>query len=734
MTRKSAPRRVSRSADAETERQPAPALTKVTNICLSQLVASPANVRKTPATAAEDAELEASIRAKGVLQNLIVHPTGIDGRGVYLVDAGGRRFSILQKLAAEGVIDADHPVPCLIREPEASVENSLMENTMRAAMHPADEFVAMAALIDGGASIDEITKRFGTSERHVKQRLRLGKLAPELLDAYRAGQISLDTVTAFTLGADHPAQIAVWNQLKDNSYIQPYTVKRLLTESAVPLDSDLGQFVGAEAYEAAGGTITRDLFSGDDDGFLDDPALVRRLAIEKLEAKAEELRPQWAWTKALIDPEYRMLAQYARVEPKPAKVPADLAAEIERIEQRLGELEEIDGDDFTDELAAEAAQLDERRTEIDETIDGLAVFSKKDRKRAGCIVTIGDGGQFCLHQGLVDRATAPADGDTDEPDAQTGEDGDDPSTPAADHDEDHDFSPRTSSGAEQALRKECGFSQGLVDDLKAHRHQITRAHLAGNFEVAFDLALYALCAEAFDRFRFRANPLDLRAIEATPRSSLNDLAGTAADRLLDANRNALDLTWIELPPAGRFEALSALPADAKQRLFAWCIAATLKPQLAIEDRADPVIESAGYRLAIAFADFWRPTAANYWGRAKKAHSLDIGRGILGDRWARDHADDKKPVLAAALETAFDPAKSTACLGLTQAARDSAGAWLPPGMDYGDRADTAFADPALDEPGSDVIGNAEDPPLAVEAADLPAFLMEDEPASLNGATA
>ena len=56
----------------------------------------------------------------------------------------------------------------------------------------------------------------------------------------------------------------MWNQLKDHSYIQPYTVKRLLTESAVPLNSDLGQFVGAEAYEAAGGTITRDLFSGDE--------------------------------------------------------------------------------------------------------------------------------------------------------------------------------------------------------------------------------------------------------------------------------------------------------------------------------------------------------------------------------------------------------------------------------------------------------------------------------------
>ena len=49
---------------------------------LEQLALSPTNARKTPATAAEDAELEASIRAKGVLQNLIVHPAG-ERRGLF---------------------------------------------------------------------------------------------------------------------------------------------------------------------------------------------------------------------------------------------------------------------------------------------------------------------------------------------------------------------------------------------------------------------------------------------------------------------------------------------------------------------------------------------------------------------------------------------------------------------------------------------------------------------------
>ena len=62
---------------------------KVQYICLSQLVPSATNVRKTLATAADDAVLEASIRARGILQNLVVHSTPIDSKGVYEVDAGG---------------------------------------------------------------------------------------------------------------------------------------------------------------------------------------------------------------------------------------------------------------------------------------------------------------------------------------------------------------------------------------------------------------------------------------------------------------------------------------------------------------------------------------------------------------------------------------------------------------------------------------------------------------------
>jgi ParB family chromosome partitioning protein len=696
----------------------------VRNIPLDKLVPSPTNVRKTPPSSAEDAELKASIRARGLKQNLVVHPSA-GKNGVHAVTAGGRRLRALQDLAAEGVIPADFQVPCLVEAPEAALETSLMENRIRAALSPADEFVAMAALIDRGETVEAVATRFGVSERHVRQRLRLGKLAPELLDAYRNGDISLDVVTAFTLGADHQAQLAVWHQLKDQSYIPPYTVRRLLTQTAIPLDSDLGLFVGSAAYEAAGGTVTRDLFSGDDEGFMDDAGLVRRLALEKLEQKAAELRSSWAWTRAMLDPAYDFSAQYRRGRPQPAELPCEITGEIERIEQRLAELDEISEDEWTDALMTDAARLEERRDELAESVQDLAVYSDKDRAVAGVIVTIGEDGEFRLHQGLVERSAT-----------DTGDSGDVETVGFKARPDDEISGPSPTAG--QTIRKECGFSQLLVDDLKAHRLQITRAHLAADFDVAFDLALYALCVDLFERFGYRSHPLDLRGIEPPLHSSLNDLSGTPADRLFRAQGNALDLDWLKLSPEEGFALLAALPSEAKQRLFARCIALCIKPQLAIEDGADPVIEAAGRRLAIPFAEYWRPTAANYWSRVKKAHGLAIGREILGERWARDHAGDKKPELAAALETAFDSTKSTACIGLNRAARDNAADWLPPGMAYAGTVEGDSADPQCDgvAPLADDPEDAEPAEIDLPAAELPAFLTEDEPVSiaLNGASA
>ena len=179
----------------------------------------------------------------------------------------------------------------------------------------------------------------------------------------------------------------------------------------------------------------------------------------------------------------------------------------------------------------------------------------EDRARAGCIVTIGDDGGFRLYEGLVERAAG-------EPGNGAGEDAQDGDRAFPSRPDSPLPSPRPPSG-EERVRKECGFSQVLVDDLKAYRLQIAKAHLAGDFGVAFDLALYALCVDLRER-GWRSRPLDLRAVETRPSSSLNDLADTPADRLLEAREQALALDWLSLPPAEGFAALAALSSAAKQ--------------------------------------------------------------------------------------------------------------------------------------------------------------------------
>ena len=112
------------------------------------------------------------------------------------------------------------------------------------------------------------------------------------------------------------------------------------------------------------------------------------------------------------------------------------------------------------------------------------------------------------------------------------------------------------------------------------------------------------------------------------------------------------------------------------------------------------------------------------------------RTILGPRWARDHELDKKPVLAEALETAFDPDASAASIHL-EAVRDQAAAWLPPGFAY---AEAARRGAGRGNRGRGTRQRCGDDPEPVDAGeddesdDIPAFLTGDVPEGVrpNGA--
>jgi ParB family chromosome partitioning protein len=253
-------------------------------IPLSQLSLSPLNRRRTGGKNVSD--LVASIPAHGLLQNLIVMPAG-EG---FEVIAGGRRLRALQQLEAEGRLPADPTsVPCKVLTNGESTEASTAENAIRKDMHPADQFEAFRDMIDGGADLTEVAAHFGVAELVVRQRLKLGRVSPKILQAYRDEILTLKAVEAYALSDDHTEQEAVFT---GNGGRLEYTIRQALMRKAVhATDKRLQVIGGLEAYEQAGGVVVRDLF--DEEGtsaFATDAKLVNKLANQALEARAQPLR------------------------------------------------------------------------------------------------------------------------------------------------------------------------------------------------------------------------------------------------------------------------------------------------------------------------------------------------------------------------------------------------------------------------------------------------------------
>ena len=688
----------------------------IRSIPLSRLELAPENVRKTPEDPASFAELKASIAAHDLLENLIVrieHPGGDPGSGPgqahverCAVVAGGRRLAAMKALVEEEVLDAGHPVLCrVIGAAENAGEFSLAENVVRVAMHPADQVVAFTKLSESGVSVSAIAARFGVAERLVEQRLRLGGVAPELLDAYRAQEMDLDTLKAFTVTTDHARQRTAWEGVKEQGYRPSgWQVRRMLTEESVPAVSAVARFVGEEAYEAAGGTLTRDLFAGEDGSgtWYDDPALLNELATRKLHAAAEGLKERWKWTEAVLEADWNAIAGFGRISPEPAAPTEEEKAERERLRARHDELVNMDEDEWPDELIEEGEAIESRLRAIDEAVEARAAFREQDFAIAGCIATVGHDGRLKVVEGLVRPEDMPE---------RTDEGGEDDGSNPDRVDASAIMEPLAAPPDPRArVREETGIGIGLADDLRAVRTTLVKAHLSGDFEAAFDLALFQFARAAF-KDGYRAEALDIAFKETAdrppPRASDEEFAAWSPGEAMLADRSGLSLDWMECGDDGEsFAAMRALPVEEKQALFAAAVTRALKGQLAYEPDARPELEATIARLDIDFAKHVRPAAAMFWSRIRKDRILAIARATLGPVWASARAKYKKADLARAMEEAFaaDPPA-----GLKPKAHAATLAWTPPGFapfDSGSMEEAEENDPPAEEPEPDAVEVAE----------------------------
>ncbi len=687
------------------------------DIPFNKLVLSQQNVRKTKAGVSIE-ELADDIARRGLLTSINVRAErDAEGKetGIYRIPAGGRRYRALKLLVDRKQLTKTTAVPCIVSEGETlEAEDSLAENVKRADLHPLDEFRAMMVLREQGLDEEEIAARFHISVATVKQRLRLASVSPRLLELYGDDQMKLGQVMAFSLTKDHARQEQVWETVSRTQSTDPYYIRRLLTETAVRATDRRAVYVGIEAYEAAGGVVMRDLFEQDNGGWLQDPALLEQLVLEKLTADAEALKTEegWKWVDSAIDFHFGHASGLRRFYGKQAEFTEEELARHDSLQAEFDKLsEEYEAaDDYSEETEARLDDLDAQFTALNER---PYVLDPDDVARGGAFISLAGNGELKIERGFVRPEDEPVieaeEGDAADPDGGGGDD----VIASAEGGVTVNGKPAGIEEPDEDDGKIRPLSERLVEDLTAARTLALRNALANEPMTAFIAVLHLLVLNTFYHYR-TASCLEI-TVQHTVSTKTQGLADTVWAKEIEQRQE----NWgHDLP--GEADAVWAyligLDQDSRLALFAHCASMSLNATIQQWNRrtkenqhAVQLAQTIGFGMVGAG---WTPTVDNYLGRVTKAHILQAVREAKGDQSAQliDHLKKQ------------DMAREAARL------LDGSG-WLPEVLRY--PADEIADENGISETDETVIVDDDDTE-AVEVA-LPAFLTEgvdDEQAAVD----
>lgn len=604
------------------------------DIPYSSLFLSPYNVRKSTATQLE--HLAGLIKAQGgVVENLIVYPETKKGKetGRFGVCAGGRRWRSTGMLIDNKDFSANHPMPCLITTEEKAIELSLVENSGREEMHPADQFEAFRSLIDGGRDVKDVAAIFSVTENIVTRRLLLANVAPFFINEYRENRIKLGVMEALALTTDHELQIRIWEGLDQWDRSNPQVIRAAIMCDKVNITSHpVAKFVGAEAYEKAGGFIERDLFSERGDGYIGDFALLERLASEKLELAALPFREgdKWAWVEIIQKLDYQTVNAYPRARTtsrKPNKAEAaqikELEKAMEKINEKICALEEQD--DYGDDHDALNVQHEELENKLGAVRETLKIVDPEHKAFAGVLIGIGENGDIKIEIGRIkpeDAKTVNKSG--------------------------------TADAGDEGTKSKAEHSERLTMQLTAQHTVALQESIASNPKVA----LVALAAQLFVKVCSIGYMHNTVCVSVT-RPSLDEHGGEVirTDRAYIAMQERRAAWEKRLVADGNdnlevvFARVAALPEADLANLLAFCTASSVNA-ITGNDNRSPFADLLAAETKLDMAQWWTPTAANYLGAVSKPKILEVleAAGVVDESGTL--AKMKKGELAASAEQAL----------------------------------------------------------------------------------
>ena len=147
-------------------------------------------------------DLAESIKARGLLQPVLVRPLGPD---LYEIVAGERRWR-----AAQLAMVPDIPVIIRQLSDEAAAEIALIENVQRVDLNPIEEAAAYQRLIEvHGRTQEEISGAVGKSRSHVANLIRLMGLPERARTALEEGKITAGHARALLAAKDPLAALDI---------------------------------------------------------------------------------------------------------------------------------------------------------------------------------------------------------------------------------------------------------------------------------------------------------------------------------------------------------------------------------------------------------------------------------------------------------------------------------------------------------------------------------------------
>ena len=457
-------------------------------------------------------------------------------------------------------------------------------------------------------------------------------------------------MVAFASTADKALQLATFKAIGENCDARPHYIRDQLQASRQSSDSALAMFVTLDAYVEAGGATEQDLFA--DCTMLSDIELLVKLAEEKLQNAADNISG-WKWVSTSMEGAHS-LHRFHQLPSERLPTPKEDAEEERKLSDRIEDLENMENDEFTEELDREYEALELRLDTLREKIDKeCTVYSENDKPYGGCVVTFNQHtGEIETHSGLMtpeDLNSFHSRDTKTEVDTETKTD-----------------KPNANAKPE--------ISSRLSYDLGLYRRGIIKAELAKSPKTAIDLLHFQTCVSVLGKSEYPwYRALNMSFSKVCDESSIGDYRDTDAAKSLDASHAKLDTGWLSLKSEYKqFESFRAQSTAKKQALVSYCVALQLLSG-STKPGKDKLIESLVSELGISFKDLWRPTTANYFSRLTIPLLLALGKRLRGSAWSKSHTTDSKKSLAESFQQFFHGPDNS----LSDKEKAIRNEWIPP---------------------------------------------------------